>query len=966
MVPVPIRYPLDKTGLSVDNKIVAEPHTLVNRSVRAVAPLYGPFFTESLVVRDVTTGLPLTYGTQYIATEMDVAPTGMFGKEICGIILIKDTSVSSQVEIDYQCLGGEYSLNSQAIVDMLNSASFDNRPVAWGDIISKPDAFEPADHFHDAGDIYGFEYVVTAIERLRGAILIGDSASHDEIYRYIDSSNAEINQRITTVETNLNSHTGRIDNPHQTTKAQVGLGSVDNYATASQAQAEAGTASNLFMTPQRTAQAISVQTATFAAHIANTNNPHGTTKVHVGLGSVNNFDLATLAEAQAGTSNVKYMTPYLTAQAITVQAGALIQSHVNDQNNPHNTTKAQVGLSNVLNYGVADTAAAQTGTRNDLYMTPARVTDAITFQVGTAFTAHVQNLSNPHQVTKAQVGLSNVLNYGISDASAAQAGSRNDLYMTPLSTSQAITFQVGNALTAHVQNLGNPHGTTKVQVGLGSVDNFATAGQVDAQNGTRNDLFMTPLATAQAINVQAAVLVNNHAGRTDNPHSTTKAQVGLGNVDNFVTASTAEAQAGNRTDAFMTPARVKEAINALGAPAWYQGWIGAPGWDANALPGSRSGFTYSNNAPYGGPLVHFDAGGYGLQLNSTYNGQALAYRTRNGDGNTWNGWKTVAHSDGSNVSGTWPINITGSASSANTANSSTTSYAATVLGFQGNLTAPTGPLTIGGILHGVYNNGYPTTYGNVLTLTGGGGGQFLMGWSGTSGAHADNYIRSMRDTGNTWSPWAKLVTDVNISSLALMLATGGTVNGGTTFNAAMTINADLTVVGLPRTGNWWRSTGVSGWLNETYNGGWYMTQAGYVDGYNNVQIRATDFWTTSDERIKTNIVPIQNARERLYGTVSGYMFDKNGLPSMGLLAQQVQKEFSVAVIETAENLPGTEDKILTVNYQSMLGPVIAAGAETSQALYQLQFDHNELKAKHAALEEDVAELKRQMAILMSR
>jgi hypothetical protein len=59
---------------------------------------------------------------------------------------------------------------------------------------------------------------------------------------------------IGTVQTNLNTHTSRTDNPHAVTKAQVGLGSVDNYPTASQAEAEAGTATNRFMTPLRTKQ----------------------------------------------------------------------------------------------------------------------------------------------------------------------------------------------------------------------------------------------------------------------------------------------------------------------------------------------------------------------------------------------------------------------------------------------------------------------------------------------------------------------------------------------------------------------------------------------------------------------------------------------------------------------------------------------------------------------------------------
>ncbi|EAC0263082.1 phage tail protein [Escherichia coli] len=65
-------------------------------------------------------------------------------------------------------------------------------------------------------------------------------------------------------------------------------------------------------------------------------------------------------------------------------------------------------------------------------------------------------------------------------------------------------------------------------------------------------------------------------------------------------------------------------------------------------------------------------------------------------------------------------------------------------------------------MYEAYNNGYPTAYGNVLHLTGVtavGEGELLIGWSGTSGAHAPAYIRSRRDTTNAnWSGWAQLYT----------------------------------------------------------------------------------------------------------------------------------------------------------------------------------------------------------------
>ena len=49
---------------------------------------------------------------------------------------------------------------------------------------------------------------------------------------------------------------GTLDNPHNITKGNVGLGLVGNYTTASKTQAEAGTSDILYMTPLRTKEAI--------------------------------------------------------------------------------------------------------------------------------------------------------------------------------------------------------------------------------------------------------------------------------------------------------------------------------------------------------------------------------------------------------------------------------------------------------------------------------------------------------------------------------------------------------------------------------------------------------------------------------------------------------------------------------------------------------------------------------------
>lgn len=86
-------------------------------------------------------------------------------------------------------------------------------------------------------------------------------------------------------------------------------------------------------------------------------------------------------------------------------------------------------------------------------------------------------------------------------------------------------------------------------------------------------------------------------------------------------------------------------------------------------------------------------------------------------------------------------------------------------------------------MYEVYNNGYPTAYGNLLHLGGAtalGESELLIGWSGTSGAHAPVFIRSRRDTADApWSDWAQVYTARD--NIPGVNATG---NQDTTGNAA--------------------------------------------------------------------------------------------------------------------------------------------------------------------------------------
>ena len=131
----------------------------------------------------------------------------------------------------------------------------------------------------------------------------------------------------------------------------------------------------------------------------------------------------------------------------------------------------------------------------------------------------------------------------------------------------------------------------------------------------------------------------------------------------------------------------------------------------------------------------------------------------------------------------------------NTARANHTHTNITNIASRGNVTCESGtarPSVSGASMGQVYNNGYPTQYGNVLTLKGAGDGQILIGWSGNDGAHAPVYVRSKRDTSTAnWSGWAQVYTTAHkptASDVGALPLSGGTMSG---------------YIQLPNTGSSW-------------------------------------------------------------------------------------------------------------------------------------------------------------------
>ena len=88
------------------------------------------------------------------------------------------------------------------------------------------------------------------------------------------------------------------------------------------------------------------------------------------------------------------------------------------------------------------------------------------------------------------------------------------------------------AINNHASNKNNPHAVTKAQVGLGNVENTSDA------NKPVSTAQATAIADAKKAGTDAQTAINNHIGNKNNPHAVTKVQIGLDKVGNFKAVST--------------------------------------------------------------------------------------------------------------------------------------------------------------------------------------------------------------------------------------------------------------------------------------------------------------------------------------------------------------------------------------------------------------------------------------------
>ena len=155
----------------------------------------------------------------------------------------------------------------------------------------------------------------------------------------------------------------------------------------------------------------------------------------------------------------------------------------------------------------------------------------VTIPAATKTTAGVMTAADKTNLDNTVQGLANEITNRTNAINALRTELKTyvgDLIADTGSDVTALETKVNN----HIANKSNPHTVTKTQVGLGNVNNTSDA------NKPVSTAQAAAIADAKAAGTAAQTSINNHAGRKDNPHTVTRAQLGLATTDQVVFAKT--------------------------------------------------------------------------------------------------------------------------------------------------------------------------------------------------------------------------------------------------------------------------------------------------------------------------------------------------------------------------------------------------------------------------------------------
>lgn len=308
--------------------------------------------------------------------------------------------------------------------------------------------------------------------------------------------------------------------------------------------------------------------------------------------------------------------------------------------------------------------------------------------------------------------------------------------------------------------------------------------------------------------------------------------------------------------------------------------------------------------------------------------------------------KVVARDASGNFSaGTITATLSGNASTATTASSCSGNAATATLATKASTLSQNGGSGTGMTFNWSGQSGQPTW------LWGSNDGTNIYVWNPSN--FSVNYATTAGSASSASSASTSSQVTINYnndsnSTYQMLWGSGNSVYG--TSGIYCNPYTDYLYSGAFYCGNWFRSSGNTGWYNESYGGGIYMEDATWVRVYNSKafyvanQIAATGNITAyySDERLKTKVGGIENALD-MVDSLEGFYYVENELAKsfgykndkqqVALSAQAVKAVMPEAVSLAAFDMETKDDgtivsksgeEYLTVDYARLVPLLVEA------------------------------------------
>lgn len=166
-------YNFDSTGLSPDNRVSNEQHTVstVNASMHNYfVPRYAPFFANNFVIVDMATGEPLNLGDDYLLTHEYQEGTYNVNQPIYGSVTLVDPARTGTFSLVYQTLGGPFTTEASQSIENGLALLHDLTTIDWSELTNVPDTFPLTPHNHPVTEVEAVAEMLSQLTLIREAI----------------------------------------------------------------------------------------------------------------------------------------------------------------------------------------------------------------------------------------------------------------------------------------------------------------------------------------------------------------------------------------------------------------------------------------------------------------------------------------------------------------------------------------------------------------------------------------------------------------------------------------------------------------------------------------------------------------------------------------------------------------------------------------------------------------------------